>query len=307
MKKYFLLVFLFTMTFLGCLGSTASAESTGELKISYIGDTIFSFSEENQEEKLLFEVENTGSYTIPKGKLELKLGGLDPKDYGIRSLHKTSEENLSKAETFDGELFPAETQEYFWNFSPQYDILGDKTIPFQLSSCYQYVNAPKIEYCNVENNRKESEICSPTGEKDYSNTKGPIWITSVNQNPISKITSEITITISNLGNGDVYLNNPELCKKTEKNKLTLYVDLKKEFCKEKKNCITCKGLINKKENTNKATEIGDLRISKDIGKAQVTCRVNNPEQLDVEKTIQLLIDYNYETKQQHTITLLGSE
>lgn len=311
MKKYFLIAIIFTLVFTGCL-APQGASATGSIdgvKISYDGDTTFSFtSKDATKEKLSFEVENTGAHTIPEGRFKIKVSGLDPSEYNIGnvdSLTIKSRNDLDTGEFLGGEALLGESQIYAWDFRPSTST-NERNLPFEIKACYEYQNLAQLTYCNRGNNFEEGEICNPNGKKVFGNTRNPIILTNVEQKPISKTTSEITITLKNSGSGNIYLNEEKLCDKTKKDRITVYVDYEKEFCGGEKGCISCKGLVNRQDNEH-ATEIGDLRISKDLGQAQLSCTVKNPEETDLEKEIRVLLKYQYEIRQKHQIKLLNVE
>jgi hypothetical protein len=120
---------------------------------------------------------------------------------------------------FDGSIITGDsTLVTFDTLSYLPDLRGNNPVTIRANVCYEYRTYTRAEVCikdNLLERAQDDAICALSGARNFAGSGGPVQVTNVVQNPAGSSKIQVTFTIENLGNGEVYApyslsNAPEL-------------------------------------------------------------------------------------------------
>ncbi len=233
-------------------------------------------------------LKNKGEYSIPAGKIKVKLSGVNLANYNLQNAanYKASQRELKGVSQLNPEGDELEINFGNLNYKPQ--ISGNfiqETLKAKI--CYEYQTSTEIPIC-IQPELATETVCSIAEEKVKEGTVSgsPLQVTSVTEETVGGDVVKFNIVIENKGSGTVY--SPTVtCEDLENTyKETLergkfHVD------------IETQGVLCTPENTNSF----DLKLGSD-GKATVVCHVRSKGAYTDFLRMKLTFKYISETSKQ---------
>jgi hypothetical protein len=198
MKNYIniiciLALFLFIV---GCEGETVSPKTN-----PFIGGTsglLLSFDKDAPPAEVydgsdfpfdvVVKLKNGGEYSVAKENVEVRISGVDPKEFGKSESDfiKHPDEDLEKTYK-DGEgnrIEGTTTYIVFSGLNHNERLVGNTPYTIRADVCYNYATKVSSMLC-IKNSRtdKEGDLCKVYEDKTVYNSGGPIQITSFTETP----------------------------------------------------------------------------------------------------------------------------
>ena len=318
-----LTLFVLIMFLAGCDGSrepsgdTSTSTASGGQGRSFIGgdegidvrfmtgapprevyDTDYSFG-------INVRLENVGEWDIKDadedGNVDarMKVTGIDPSDFGKTSsdLIKYSSDELIGAhlDSEDNEIDGVITNIDFQDLKYSGEVTGQVEFIVRADLCYEYGTKINSKVCILKDligkTRKSGEdpFCEPTEDKTRltENSGAPVHVTSFKQSVMGTDKISVRFDIEHVGEGYIYKSNTD-CQPTleDKNKIKVIVDAGLQD-------ITCSGLQNGAQATDKESYSGDIKLHGDQGSEinTILCTIPLPAdgREDYEKQITITL------------------
>ena len=196
-------------------------------------------------------LENQGEADVGPGTdnpyVMVRLEGINPEQFGSTdaAVRKVLDMTVRGARrNFDGSMFPGEITTV--SFEPLVygpDIHGNTQFTIRADICYDYETYSTSTICikdDVLENIQDTSICSLSGEKFPQNSGGPLQITSVVENPMSKSKVQVNFVIEHVGIGEFFgREDGEICDFSVRNFNKYYVDIEVEPLSDSGMTISC--------------------------------------------------------------------
>lgn len=243
-----------------------------------------------------FEVEvkllNIGETDVPKDKVELRLSGINPVDFGKQEQDfiKSGISEDIIATIIDSEGNTIEPPPVFVSFNDlsYIDVLpGNNQFPLRADVCYWYSTIAFTDGCIRADvlSRDEDAVCQVQEEKTVFNSGAPIHIVEFSEQPSGSDKIRYIFKIQHKGSGRFYLpDDSTKCpvnlqtSRLKENRVHFKIESKVED-------LQCSGL---KDGTGKE---GDVMLIN--GEATLHCTQQTTSQLDFVDKIKITLTYYY--------------
>ena len=214
MNKKSFFVFLLIIFLSGCSHvaqeNLTSYSSSNGLSINVVENSLSSEYYEGENVNIDLQVENLGNYEVLSDSLFITLSGFNPTSFGksITELSLSNLNNLSPIFQSNNETLVTGIEYFtFDNLCYQNDIENPYDLKMKFISCYPYETTITSKVCFGDPKSSMNEICTVNEEKEFSNSIGPIQVTSIVENYIGNNEYRFVIDFVNSGTGEVIDKN----------------------------------------------------------------------------------------------------
>lgn len=221
MKLAIVLAILAVVLLSGCgptntSGGQAFIGGTEGLKTSFLGGNPPNEIFDNKQSgfSIVVKLENVGENDIKANEGYVAIKGLDPGAYGVNTLKKKFETDISGAKkNFDGSVLNGgiATVEFGeLKYSPV--IQGNLQQTVWADICYRYKTKTTSQLCIKKDPQLllgDKKICDVEGEKDPQNSGAPIQVTSLKESFAGSEKIGVTMIFTHSGAGDNFFDPRE--------------------------------------------------------------------------------------------------
>lgn len=242
MKKYIGIIFIMSLlTLAGCDNNDQTGPvstdpfigGTEAVSISFLESTPPDYIFDNGKFPFAVNVklENLGESNVENGYVEII--GINPVDFsktGQSDLRKDLPMLTGTRKNFDGSVIDGATNFVEFsalNYKP--DLRGNSVVKIRADVCYGYETLTTTKVCIKENllqglSEGSEQICDITGDKEVQNSKAPVHISTMRQQPVGENKINFIFVIEKVGNvnDQLYKQGTEckdLVTNTDKNKI----------------------------------------------------------------------------------------
>ncbi len=296
MKYYIRIILLLALVLfiVGCEGEQASP------KISpFIGGTtglLLSFDKDAPPAEVydggdfpfdvVVKLKNEGEYSIAKENIEVRLSGVDPREFGksesdfikrpdddLDGTYKDSEGNRIEGTT---------TYVVFSGINHNEELIGNTQYTIRADVCYNYATRANSMLCIKKSQTdKEGDICKIYEEKRVYNSGGPVQVTSFTETPRGSNKFNFNFKIEHRGfspSGRIYEKDSN-CEETRAKENRIYVTVD-----TKMSGLSCTGLDG-------GATSGYVTLYG--GERTITCTQEVQTGTDFERPVNINIEYDY--------------
>lgn len=233
-------------------------------------------------------LENTGESDVQANKLEVRLTGLYPPDFGQTGELKKNpaEPILGIKKDSEGNKIPGTvSQVEFENLNYKGRLQGNLQLPIRAEVCYNYETRGSAVYCMRKNLLTTVPgPCKVNEPKTMHNSGAPIQVVSFTESVAGSNTVLFNFKVSLKGNGNVFRGNTN-CNPVLQNENRVYVIVDSGL-----NGLQCQGL----QERGSDGRSGFIRLTN--GESTFTCTQPNIN-ADAVKELSVKLNYDYlETK-----------
>lgn len=245
---------------------------------------------------IVLQIENIGEYEIPASNFQVELSGIYPQDFSKVSTDfaKTADDDFTKTRKLSsGDIIPGTTQQISFNdLSYTKETKGTTQFNLKADVCYDYGTYAVSNICYKESLfGTTGGACSASEAKTVSNSQAPVQITSIKEQPAAENKISLTIEISHVGTGEVFLKGAN-CDDTEYsnlNKVDVNID------------TGIDGSFFKCTGWDEGAKTGTVNLND--GKAILVCTQAYEAAGDFEKQMNVELQYGYRQTLTKTLTV----
>ena len=240
--------------------------------------------------KINLNLENKGEYPVKENEVLATIVGVDYRSFSLTAPSQKNVEPLDKIRQEQGNKVPG--GQAVLSFASKFvdDLPVDQSYNLGANICYKYQTGATSSLCLRKEATKRGDPkdnCKLDDPKPaVGSSAAPLQVTSLSQRPTGKNEMSFTMTIENVGKGDVYppdfveTNTQCLEKSDVKNKLQISVSFP-----ENRPAISCPALGN--------SNLGQLQLIQ--GKATVTCKIDTSQEQETTftRSPNIQLDYVY--------------
>ncbi len=233
-------------------------------------------------------VENKGEYPIKENDILATITGVDYRSFSLTNPSLKNVEALDKIRQEQGKILPGGQTVLSFPANFADDLPVDQSYDLGVNVCYKYQTGATANMCLRKEATKRGEAtdkCKIDETKAVGSSAAPLQVTSLSQRPTGKNEISFTLTIENVGKGDVYLptfvqNTQCLEKQDMKNKFDVAVSFPSN-----RPAITCSAL--------KGLNHGTLQLIQ--GKITMTCKMDTSQEQETTftRSPSIQLDYTY--------------
>ncbi len=316
MRLSIMLVLATTVLLLASCSDGGTQQSSGSAFIGGIEGVTIEFEQGQppaevydsgqQSFSITLKVQNKGEFDVPKNKTAITLSGFNPATLNKTrtQLSQSSPDDLlalRKLPTGDIQEQPP-TQAEFPDMNYKGKVVGlEQPVSVEARICYEYKNTAATNLCVRKNliTPAKGGVCEVAGDKEASNSGGPIQITGVKTSARSQNSLGIAFTISHQGTGAIYKLSSQCSQsqqqRAEEGRILVKID-------SGLTGLSCTGLSD--TSTSGTTFQG---VAKFIGTPlTITCTQQVSDLNDYSQPVTITTEYNYEEIATTTIKVKSS-
>ncbi len=231
---------------------------------------------------VVVKLKNEGEYSVNKDKVEIRLSGIDPREFGLSDSDfvKHPDEDLQGTyQDSEGNKIEG-TPNYviFSELNHNEKLIGNTPYTIRADVCYNYATNARSMLC-IKNNQvdKEGDICKINENKIVFNSGGPVQVISFNEIPGGKNKFKFQFKIEPKGNGGVYKKDSN-CEQARVNENKVFVSIDTGM-----DGLSCTGLD--------GTTSGYVTLYG--GERMIICTQDTETNTDFERPVNIKLEYDY--------------
>jgi hypothetical protein len=232
---------------------------------------------------VVVKLKNEGEYSVSKENIEVRLSGVDPREFGKSESDfiKHPDEDLEKTyKNSEGKRIEGTTTYVvFSGLNHNEELIGNTPYTIRADVCYNYATDVNSMLCIKKGQTdKEGDVCKVNEEKAVYNSGGPVQVTEFTETPRGSNRFNFQFTMEHKGNGGIYEKGSN-CEETraKENKVYVTVDTGMDG-------LICTGLTGG-ETSGYVTLYG--------GERTITCTQEAETSTDFERPVNINIEYDY--------------
>ncbi len=234
---------------------------------------------------VIVSIENAGEYDVPANKVDIRLTGLYPPDFGqpAGELRRAPSDALMgvKKDSEGNKIPGTTTQAEFANLNYQGRLQGNLQLPLRIEACYNYGTKVSAVYCMRKNLLATAAgPCKVNEPKTAYNSGAPIQVVSFTESVSGTNSVLFNFKIAQKGNGNVFLRDTQ-CAPLLQNENKVHVTVDSGLPG-----LQCQGLQEKGADGRS----GLARLTN--GEATFTC-TQPTTNVDAVKEISVQLNYDY--------------
>ncbi|MDD5087112.1 MAG: hypothetical protein PHV16_05160 [Candidatus Nanoarchaeia archaeon] len=232
---------------------------------------------------VVVKLKNEGEYSIKRENVEVRLSGIDPREFGksesdfikrpdddLDGTYKDSEGNRIEGTT---------TFVVFSGLNHNEALIGNTQYTVRADVCYNYATNANSMLCVKQGQTdKEGDVCKIYEVKTVYNSGGPVQVTSFTETPRGSNKYNFNFKIEHKGNGGIYQKSSN-CEKTRANENKIYVTVNTGI-----NGLSCTGLEG-------GATSGYVTLYG--GERTITCTQEVETGTNFERPVNIKIEYDY--------------
>jgi len=231
---------------------------------------------------VVVKLKNEGEYTVSKDKVEVRLSGIDPMEFGLSGSDFVKHPNEDLEGTYkDSEgnrIEGTTTYVTFPGLNHNERLIGNTPYTIRAEVCYNYVTNARSMLCIKDSQvDKEGDICKINEKKAVFNSGGPVQITSFDEMPRGKNKFNFQFKVEPRGNGGIYKKDSN-CEQTRANENKVFIAVDTGM-----NGLSCTGLDG--ATSGYVTLYGGERI--------ITCTQETETGTNFERPVNIRLEYDY--------------
>ncbi len=232
---------------------------------------------------VVVKLKNEGEHTVTKDKVEVKLSGIDPTEFGLSDADfvKNPDEDLEGTykDSEGNKIEGTTTYVIFSGLNHNEELVGNTPYTIRADVCYNYATNINSMLCIKKGQTdKEGDICKINEDKAVSNSGGPVQVTSFTETPRGNNKFNFNFKIEPRGNGGIYKKDSN-CEYTRANENKVFVSVDTGM-----SGLSCTGLDGGAA-SGYVTLYGGERI--------ITCTQETETGTDFEKPVNIKLEYDY--------------
>lgn len=297
-KIYTVFFILALLLIAGCKGKTDTAVGAGFIggKEGIVTALMVASGKTNEvldagleEFQVNLNIENKGEYPVKQDEVLTTITGVDYRSFSLQNPSQKNVEPVDKIRQEQGKRVPGGQIVLSFPASFVDDLPVDQIYDLGANVCYKYQTGATSSLCLRKEATKRGEstdACKIDEVKAIGSSSAPIQVTSLSQRPTGKNEVSFTITIENVGKGDVYppnfiQSNAQCLEKSDlKNKFQIGLSFPNN-----RPSISCPALANSNQ--------GQLQLIQ--GKTTLTCKVDTSQEQETTftRSPNIQLDYTY--------------
>lgn len=232
---------------------------------------------------VVVKLKNEGEHTVSKDKVEVRLSGIDPREFGLSDSDfvKNPDENLEGTykDSEGNKIEGTTTYVTFLKLNHHESLIGNTPYTIRADVCYNYLTNVNSMLCIKKGQvDKEGDICKINEKKAVFNSGGPVQVTNFEEMPRGKNKFNFNFKIEPKGNGGIYKKESN-CEYTRANENKVFVTVDTGM-----DGLVCTGLDG-------GATSGYVTLYS--GERIITCTQEAETGTDFEKPVNIKLEYDY--------------